>query len=112
MCADLQQEGTPLVPGEAEQPVLASGPDHLLDTSATEPPAAATRDLSSRAQAARLKLSAEEMAEVAADNCEGVREAAGNAAVEEHTPRSARTSASLVNFASLGLPLALFISNF
>lgn len=108
--ADLQQKGTPLVPGEAEQPLLASGPDHLLDTSATEQLAAATRHLSSTAQAARLKLSAEQMAEVAADNCEGVRKAAGNAAVEEHTPRSARTSASLVKFASSELPLEFFLS--
>ncbi|KAK9904097.1 hypothetical protein WJX75_004484 [Coccomyxa subellipsoidea] len=88
------EEGTPLVPGDAEQPMLASGPGHLLDNSATEQLAAATRDLSSTAHAARLNLSAEQMAEVAADNCDGVREAAGNGAMEEHTPRSAKNYAS------------------
>jgi hypothetical protein len=105
MFANLQQEGTPLVPGDAEQPMLASGPGHLLDNSATEQLAAATRDLSSTAHAARLNLSAEQMAEVAADNCEGVREAAGNGAMEEHTPRSAKNSASQVKFCLFGTSL-------
>lgn len=111
--ADLQQEGTPLVPGDAEQPLLALGPDHLLDISATEQPAAAARDLTSTAHAARLNLSAEQMVEVAADKeqaREGVREAAGSATVDEHTPRSAKDSASQVKFCLFGTSLWSFSS--
>ena len=86
-----------MVPGEAEQPVLASGPECLLDAHASEP-AAADRDLGSTLHAACLKLSAEQMAEVgqACETGSEEREAAIGAAVGDVTPRSAKTSASQV----------------